>query len=225
LTLEKEETLGKHLKKAVIALIILEGCLALYSQEKPKVLLIIREGHSVDAEFMLTQEVGVMMTMLKEAGFQVVVATESGSPLTSETVNLKPDLTLDEVNLDEYVGLIMPCMGIPLDDPIPPQSVELVKQAVSDGLPIAAQVASLLILAEAEIVSGHKIASPYDFSALGVPQFEGAEYMGPGVVQDGNLITSGTCPFMAKTKELPDGTPELTRLFIQLIRKNSFVSF
>ncbi|MFX0198909.1 MAG: DJ-1/PfpI family protein [Candidatus Hodarchaeota archaeon] len=211
--------MGKGIKITIMALIILSICFVLFSQERPKVLLIVREGSSVDKELMLTQEVGVMLTILSEAGFQVVVGTESGSPLTSETVNLKPDLTLDEVNIDEYEGVIMPCMGISFRDPAPPKSIELVKQAVANGLPIAAQVSSLSILAEAKILLGKKFASPYDFAAQGDTRYDGAQYIGRGVVQDGNIITSGTCPFMAKTRGLPDGTPELTKLLIQLISK------
>jgi putative intracellular protease/amidase len=209
--------MGKGIKITIMALVILSSCLALFSSDKPNVLLIVREGSSVDKEFMLTQEVGVIMTILREAGFQVVVATESGSPLTSETVNLKPDLTLDEVIIDEYEGVIMPCMGISFRDPVPPKSVELVKQAVANGLPIAAQVTSVVILAEAKILLGKKFASAWDFAAQGDTRFDGAQYMGRGVVQDGNIITSGTCPFMAKTRGLKDRTPELTKLLIQLI--------
>ncbi len=211
--------MGKGIKKSIIALIILGSCLVLFSSGNPKVLLVARESPSVDIELMLTQEVGVMLTILREAGYQVVVATESGSPLTSETVKLKPDLTLDEVDIDEYEGIIMPCMGISFSAQVPSKAVELVKQAVSSELPIAAQVSSLFILAEAKALLGKKFALHHDFAAQGDTRFDGAHYMGLGVVQDGNIVTSGTCPFMAKTKGLTDGTPELTNTFIKLIQK------
>ena len=48
-----------------------------------------------------------------------------------------------------------------------------------------------------------------------------SNYMGYGVVQDGNIITSGRCPLSAKDSGQPDGTPELTRLFIKAIKEQS----
>lgn len=213
--------MGKVFTISITALLILSSQLALFGLDKPKVLLIVNEGPTADAdkEFMLTKEVGIMMSILKEAGFQVVVATESGSTIISETVNLEPDLTVDEVLIDEYEGIIMPCMAIPVEEPEPPKLVELVKQAASKGIPIAAQYNSVFILAEAKILLGKRYAIYHDYGAQGDSRFDGAQYMGRGVVQDGNIITSGICPFMAKTSGLTDGTPELTKLLIQLISK------
>ena len=45
----------------------------------------------------------------------------------------------------------------------------------------------------------------------------GAIYKGNGVVQDGNIVTSGSCPFGAKMAGSKDGTPELTQKFIDLL--------
>jgi hypothetical protein len=50
--------------------------------------------------------------------------------------------------------------------------------------------------------------------------FPEGEYAGTGVVQDGNLITSGTCPFMARETGRPDGTAALTRFFIEAIARH-----
>lgn len=45
----------------------------------PQVLLILREGSFFDIELMLTKEVGVMISMLEEAGFEVVSGFSFGS--------------------------------------------------------------------------------------------------------------------------------------------------
>ena len=51
--------MGKGIKISIMALVILSSCLALFSSDKPKVLLVVREGPSADKELMLTQEVGL----------------------------------------------------------------------------------------------------------------------------------------------------------------------
>jgi putative intracellular protease/amidase len=100
--------------------------------------------------------------------------------------------------------------------PVYPEAVQLVKEAVAKGIPVAAQYASVFILAEAGVLEGIQFAGPLTVAPAG-----DENYMGYGVVQDGNIITSGRCPFSAKETGKPDGTPELTRLFIEAIRKQS----
>ena len=66
---------------------------------------------------MLTKEVGVMVDMLEKAGYKVVVASASGQPITGGATTLKPDLKLADVNVDDYAGIVLPCMAVPLSDP------------------------------------------------------------------------------------------------------------
>jgi len=197
------------------------------SEGPPKVLLIIREGYSTDIEYMLWKEVWPMRLMLMGAGFKVEVATASGHRITSPGPDLVPDLRLDEVKVADYVGFIMPCMavgGIP-GPPIAPEAVAIVKQALADGKPVAAQFGSVVILAHAGILKGKKYAffddplKPTPFRKFTDPRFADAIYSGRGVVQDGNIITSGTCPMLARLFGAPDGTSELTQTFINEIKK------
>jgi hypothetical protein len=46
-------------------------------------------------------------------------------------------------------------------------------------------------------------------------------FKGVGVVQDGNIVTSGTCPFLAQLsgQRLKDGTDELITTFVKMLRK------
>ena len=197
------------------------------SEGRPKVLLIPREGYSADLEYMLWKEVWPMRFMLMRAGFKVEVATASGFRIISPGRDLEPDLRLDEVKVADYVGFIMPCMavgGIP-GPPVAPEAVAIVKQAVAEGKPVAAQFGSVVILAQAGILKGKKYAffsdplKPTPRRKFTDSRFADAIYSGRGVVQDGNIITSGTCPFLAKVFGAPDGTSKLTQTFIAGLKK------
>jgi putative intracellular protease/amidase len=197
------------------------------AQSRPKVLLIPREGYSANLEYMLRKEVWPMRLMLMRAGFQVVVATASGFHIVSSGRDLIPDLRLDQVNVADYVGFIMPCMavgGIP-GPPVAPEAVAIVKQAVAEGKPVASQFGSTIILAQAGVLKGKKYAfftnplKPTPRRKHIDPRFTDAIYSGRGVVQDGNIITSGTCPMLERAFGAPDGTPKLTQTFIAELKK------
>ena len=59
----------------------------------------------------------------------------------------------------------------------------------------------------------------YDWRKLTDPRFVGAIYSGRNVVQDGNIITSGVCPYLERMTGLPDQTTKLTELFIAELKK------
>ena len=81
-----------------------------------KQVLLIAQEQSKDMELMLTKEVGVMVDMLEKAGYKVVVASALGQPITGGATTLKPDLKLADVNVDDYAGLVLPCMAVPSID-------------------------------------------------------------------------------------------------------------
>lgn len=197
------------------------------AEDGSKVLIIPREGDSFDIELMLKKEVGVMTQMLRDAGFVVNVATASGETIVAPTSKLKPDMKLAEVKKEDYIGFIMPCMavgGIP-GPPVAPEAVAIVKHAVAEGKPVAAQFGSVIILAQAGVLKGKKYAflddplKPTSFRTVTDPRFEDAIYSGWDVVQDGSIITSGVCPYLEKMTGLPDGTTKLTQAFIDELKK------
>lgn len=190
------------------------------AQSISQVLLIPREGKSGDLDLMLKKEVAVMTDMLQKAGFKVVVANVSGQPIEGIIKKLKPDLKLSEVKVDDYAGVILACMAVGMfpGPPVSPGAVSIVKQAIAKGKPVAAVLGAVYILAEAGVLKGKRYAFVDDpLNPLPHPKdsrFEGAIYSGSGVVQDGNIITSGVCPFMEGLVGMHDCTPELTRAFI-----------
>jgi len=208
----------------LICSIFITGCLSIFTsckREVPKVLLFI-EDNSTDLGYMLTHEVGKMSELLKQSGFEVTIATISGEVLKADTITVTPDMKLSEVNINEYSGFIMPCMA-PNDSTVTLEEINFVKKVVNEGKPIAAQTGAVLILAKAGVLNGKKYAFPKnDIDNPDMyPEFKSGIYSGSGVVQDGNIITSGICPMMAKLTGGQDGTVELTQKLVQEIKTST----
>jgi putative intracellular protease/amidase len=181
---------------------------------------------------MLKMEVGVMISLLKNAGFEVDIATTSGQPILgcTEKIEIEKVMLLSGLKLENYAGVIMPCMAVG-SFPGPPVSLEtvaIVKKALSEGKPVAASTFSVIILAEAGVLKGKKYAFSRDplktekrWGKFGGTdqRFIDAIYSGPGVIQDGNIITSGACPWMQRGAGFEDKTVQLTQTFIKAIPK------
>jgi putative intracellular protease/amidase len=218
-----------------------------FGQTSSKVLMVPREGPAMDIDLAIKMEVGVMTKLLKDAGFEVDIATASGNPILGPTQKIENVVRLSEINVDNYVGVIMPCMhvGAYPGPPVSPEAIAVVRKALSDGKPVAAAAHASTILAEAGVLKGKKYAFSSDPTKdakvfqKGVrtwrgtdPRFNDAIYSGTGVVQDGKIITSGYCPtlekiYVALEKQYPiafrrvppfqDRTVELTQKFIAAI--------
>ena len=196
-----------------------------FGQSGRKVLMIPREGYSTDLDLMIKMEVGVMTILLKGAGFEVDIATTSGQSILGPTQKIEKVLRLSEINLNDYVGIIMPCMAVGMfpGPPVSPEAVAIVKKALSEGKPVAAAANSSIILAEAGVLKGKKYAFLVDPLTTTEtrkrtdPRFIDAIYSGPGVVQDGKIITSGVCPNLERVYAMQNGTVELTQKFIAAI--------
>ena len=199
---------------AVVLSILVVSC----TKSTPKVLLFIRNG-SPDLEFMLKREVGVMKDVLERSGLKVTVATLDGSTLSAGSIKMQPDLKLADVNVADYAGFIMPCMAAETDsiENISPESVVLVKKAISAGKPVAAQLGAVVAMAQAGVLKGKKYAYSVEQQN---PNFAGAIYSGTGVVKDGLILTSGLCPYMARTRRMNDGTEQLTISLVEVIKGN-----
>ena len=205
---------------AVTGVISLES--QVYGQSAGKVLMFLRDGESYDLDLMLKMEVGTMTMLLKKAGFQVDVATYSGHPIAGPTQKIEKVMTLSAIKLDDYVGVIMPCMSIG-NVPVAPETFAAVKKVLADGKPVAAALGSVSMLAEAGLLKGKKYALLDDplktTKTRKEPdiRFVDAIYSGPGVVQDGKIITSGGCPASERYLGVQNRTLELTQTFIAAI--------
>lgn len=197
--------------KSVLFIFVLFSFYTSYSQDANKVLIFIKEESS-QLEFMLKNEVVKMSEMLEESGFEVTTATVSGKELNIGSVALTPDLRLKQVNIDDYDGFIIPCMVV---DTTTQQTINFVQSIAEKDKPIAAQVASVYLLAKAGVLEGKKYALYSDQSNRS--EFEGSIYNGNGLVQDGKVITSGGCPWSAHRGRAKDMTAELTQSLMDVI--------
>lgn len=210
---------------AASAVISLES--QVYAQNPKKVLMLPREGYSSDLDLMLKMEVGVMSRLLKDAGLELDIATTSGNSIVGTTEKITGIKQLRSVNLDDYAGVIIPCMAVGAfpGPTVPPEVIAIVKKAVADGKPVAANGNAAITLAEAGVLRGKKysfVRDPLKPSARATAtddRFTGGIYSGAGVVQDGQIITSGVCPNIERTQGMQGGTVTLTKAFIATITK------
>ncbi len=201
--------------KRLICLCLLSGIFVSYSKDTPRVLLFL-EDNSAQLQYMLIHEVGQMKEILEHSGYQVSLASISGEILQTDSITVKPDLKLSNVIIKDYAGFILPCMATN-DTIVTAEEKNFVRTVLSQGKPIAAQMGAVWILAKAGVLKGKKYAifdEPQNESA-----FKDGIYSGRGVVKDGNIITSGICPYMAKMSGEKDGTAELTNTFIAAIKE------
>lgn len=176
-------------------------------KEKRAVLMILWEGSS-DLEVAVVDEAGVMLDMLQSAGYNVVVATKSGNPLVAKERTITPDLRITEARPADYAGLIMPCMNAGpsrYDD----ETAALIKAIGARSRPIAAQRGAVSLLANAGLLDGRNYsgAAPYF-------QARDASWVEDQVVVDGNIITSGGCPYSHELDGTSNATRELTEKFM-----------
>ena len=214
------------MKKIVVFLIVLilvvTGVVSLesqvYGQSAKKVLMFLRDGESYDLDLMLKMEVGTMTMLLKKAGFQVDVASSSGQPFAGPHEKIEKVMGLSETKLDDYMGIIIPCLNI-MKGTVTPEAVAVIKKALADGKPVAAAMSAITILAGADLLKGKKYAFIDDPLKRQSPDLRYADaiYSGRAPVQDGKIITSGGCPASERYLGVQNRTLELTQMFIAAI--------
>lgn len=176
-----------------------------------QVLLIAREG-SVALGKMVDEELFVMKDLMEKSGLKVVISSYSGQELSSTSRSIKPACKLSEIDPSKYQGVIIACTAGGHPGHIPSEALKIVKFMFSKGLPVAAQHGAVYILADAGILKEKKYALNKESLYI-----RDGIYSGTGVVVDGNVITSGTCPEIASA-ESRDGTKILTEKFIEMVK-------
>jgi hypothetical protein len=168
---------------------------------RPRVLLIAREVSGA-MEFMITSEVLPMIELVERGGYAVDVASESGLPIAAGNATLVPRLRLADADLRDYAGIIVPCMAVgDLPGGATPHAKDLLALAAASTKPIAMQHSKELILA----------------TPLSARRW--SQSMKSGIVRDGNLISSFTCPSQARnTRPIPvEETPLLVAAFLEML--------
>ena len=151
---------------------------------------------------------------LLDAGATVLLASVGTDPIqgvvhdTEKSDTIKPDMTLDEVDTDEFDALLLPGgVGNPDKMRLQERAVAIVQEFMDDGKPVAAICHAPWLLAEADVVDGRRLTSwPSVRTDL---ENAGADVVDEQVVVDGNLITS----------RKPDDIPAFNEALIKALEK------
>ncbi|MDX3901747.1 MAG: type 1 glutamine amidotransferase domain-containing protein [Sphingobium sp.] len=155
--------------------------------DQTKILILATDGFEQSELFgprdaLIGARATVHLASPEKAPIQGMEHDEKGATIT-------PDLTLDEVDPDEYDGLILPG-GVANPDALRThdKAVEIVQAFDDAGKPIAAICHGPWMLVEADIVADRTVTSwPSLRTDL---ENAGATYVDREVAIDGNLITS-----------------------------------
>ncbi len=153
-----------------------------------RVLMLATDGFEQDELFKPRQallDAGVQVTLasIKTDAIQGMVHdSEKGETIT-------PDLTLDQVDTDDFDALVLPGgVGNPDKMRLQERAVEIVTEFMEDDKIVAAICHAPWLLVEADVVDGRRVTSwPSVRTDL---ENAGAEVEDDQVVVDGNLITS-----------------------------------
>ena len=131
---------------------------------------------------------------LEEAGAEVlVIAPEKGEikawDKTDWGISVKVDRSIDEINFDEFNGLVLPGGQINPDKlRTVDNAVKFVRSFFEKGKPVAAICHAPWLLIEAKIVEGRNMTSYHSIKTDLINA--GAQWQDAEVVVDGGLITS-----------------------------------
>ena len=132
---------------------------------------------------------------LEAAGAKVTLASIGIDPIQGmkgdieKAETITPDLTLDEVDTDDYDALVLPG-GVANPDKmrLEERAIEIITEFMEDGKIVAAICHAPWLLAEADVVDGRRMTSyPSVRTDL---ENAGAFMVDEEVVVDANLITS-----------------------------------
>ncbi len=155
-----------------------------------------------DSEFEVPWE------QVTKAGHQVaVVGLQRSAEITGKKGGRAVvDLAIAEVRPDEFDALVIPGGYSPDKLRVEPAMVDLVRQMVEDGKPVAAICHAGWMLAEADVARGRRMTSVRNIRTDLVNA--GADWVDEEVVVDANLITSRT----------PDDLPAFCRALLDQLK-------
>jgi protease I len=150
----------------------------------------------------------VQLASLKRDPIQATIHDDPGK-------TIRPDLTVDEANADDFDALILPG-GVRNPDTLRLHGnvIELIKAFDRQGKPIAAICHGPWLLVEADLLRGRGATSwPSIRTDL---KNAGAKVVDEAAVTDGNIVTSrkpdDVEPFTAALIDLVENAPEVTEI-------------
>jgi protease I len=156
--------------------------------------------------------------MLMEAGAEVVLASPTLDPIQATVHDdlgktIRPDLTLDEANADDFDALILPG-GVRNPDHLRMnvKAIALIRRFNEQGKPIAAICHGPWLLVEADLLRG-RTATCWPSIRTDLRN-AGATVVDEMAVVDGNIVTS----------RKPEDVEEFTRAVIDLVENQPEVT-
>ena len=151
---------------------------------------------------------------LLDAGVQVTLASIKTDPIqgmehdSEKADTITPDLTLDDVDTEDYDALVLPGGALNPDKMrLEDRAVEIVEEFMDDDKIVAAICHAPWLLVEADVVDGRRVTSwPSVRTDL---ENAGADVVDEEVVVDGKLITS----------RKPDDIPAFNQAIIAALEK------
>lgn len=151
---------------------------------------------------------------LIDAGAQVTLASIKTDPIqgmihdSEKAEQITPDLTLDDVDTEDYDALVLPGGALNPDKMrLEERAVEIVEEFMDDDKIVAAICHAPWMLVEADVVDGRRVTSwPSVRTDL---ENAGADVVDEEVVVDGKLITS----------RKPDDIPAFNQAIIAALEK------
>jgi transcriptional regulator GlxA family with amidase domain len=196
---------------AVVVVLLIYSC----SSPKEKVLVLLRES-SEAMNMMIENEFKPIEKALTKAGYIVETASETRKEIGTENSRMKSQFSINSVNIKEYIGVVIPCMAAGgTNNEIPQGAIDLIITANNQGILLAAQQSGVILLGKAGILMNKKFTIVEESKDL----IQGGIYQGTGVVQDGNITTSGICPYLHSETSAKDGTLEMINLFIKQLKR------
>lgn len=152
---------------------------------------------------------------LLEEGWEVKIAAPTTKTIHVESGNwytLEPDMTIDEVNPDDFDFLFIPG-GSPDGAPATVRKIkkaqEIVKSFFAKNKPVAAICHGPWTLADADVVKGRHLTSYWHDGVPETVKKAGGIWEDKEVIVDGNLVTS----------RWPMDLPFFVREIIKLVKK------
>lgn len=151
---------------------------------------------------------------LLDAGAKVTLASIKTDPIqgmendSEKADTITPDLTLDDVDTEDYDALVLPGGALNPDKMrLQERAVEIVEEFMDDDKIVAAICHAPWLLVEADVVDGRRVTSwPSVRTDL---ENAGADVVDEEVVVDGKLITS----------RKPDDIPAFNQAIIDALEK------
>ena len=157
---------------------------------------------------------------LRKRGAEVVVAAPKPEPIQGTVHDdpgrtIRPDLTIDQANADDFDALILPG-GVRNPDHLRlyTPAIQLIRDFAAQGKPVGAICHAPWLLVEADLLRG-RTATSWPSIRTDVRN-AGADVVDEAVVVDGNIITSrkpdDVEAFTNAVIDLVENTPDVTEI-------------